>query len=507
MPAAAQTATATLFIEARDSAGAVLPGVDVRLVNQANAVERVATTTAAGTVAVPLLPAGTYSATASLPGFKKDVVNDLRLEAGGKGNLDLVLMAGSFEESIVVSADAGRLRTGDSTLGESFEGRLLVMMPVENRDFLQFTYQAPGAAPPAPGSRLSTQANAGVNVAGAREAANNFLLDGVDNNDLFLNRLVVTPSLDAIQEFTLVQNTYDAEYGRSTGAQVNVVMKSGGSRARGSLFEYFRDEALDARGVVRRARRAHAAVPAAPVRRHGRRADRPARAASISPASKASDAQRRDPRRPRAHRARAGGRFQRQRRRAARSAHRRPFPGNRIPADRLDPAGVSMAALYPDPNRAAAGQNFVSSPAGSRDGLQVTRQDRPPRLARDPVVPALQLHRDDRDQPFPARGRNLPGFGISVLDDGQNAAAGALAGAAARRLQRAAGRLEPAAARERAARARARRLRGAGHHGPPAAGGRHRVLRRSCWPATRRSATIRTCRCRGGRTPSTSATA
>ncbi len=252
--AGAQTATATLVIEARDSAGALLPGVEVRLLNQATAVERVTTTTNAGTVVVSLLPAGHYTATASLAGFKKDVVTDLRLEAGGKGNLDLVLIAGPFEESVVVSADAGRLRAGGSTLGESFEGRLLVMMPVENRDFLQFTYQSPGAATPAPGSRLSTQANVGVNASGAREAANNFLLDGVDNNDLFLNRLVVTPSLDSVQEFTLVQNTYDAEYGRNSGAQVNVVTRSGGSRARGSLFEYLAYRSARRPGGVRPAR-------------------------------------------------------------------------------------------------------------------------------------------------------------------------------------------------------------------------------------------------------------
>ncbi len=301
MPAAAQTATATLIVEARDSAGALLPGVEVRLVNQATAVERVTTTTDAGTAIVALLPAGHYTATASLTGFKKDVVKDLRLEAGGKGNLDLVLIVGAFEESVIVSADAGRLRAGGSTLGESFEGRLLVMMPVENRDFLQFTYQSPGAATPAPGSRLSTQANAGVNASGAREAANNFLLDGVDNNDLFLNRLVATPSLDAVQEFTLVQNTYDAEYGRNSGAQVNVVTRSGGSRARGSLFEYWRTEALDAQGVFDPPGEPAAAVPQAPVRRHRGRADRSAPQLLFPQCRRPVDPGRRDACEPRAH--------------------------------------------------------------------------------------------------------------------------------------------------------------------------------------------------------------
>ena len=89
-----------------------------------------------------------------------------------------------------------------------------------------------------------------MNVAGARESSNNFLLDGVDNNDLFLNRVLVTPSLDAVQEFTLLTSSYDAEYGRSAGAQVNVVLKSGAQRLSGSAYEFFRDRSLEARGAL-----------------------------------------------------------------------------------------------------------------------------------------------------------------------------------------------------------------------------------------------------------------
>jgi hypothetical protein len=423
-PAFAQTSTATLFIEARDSAGALLPGVEIQLVNQASLVERVATTTGSGTVMVPLLPPGAYTATASLSGFKKDVVTDLRLDAGGKGNLDLVLVAGAFEESIVVSADAGGLRTGDSTLGESFDGRLLVMMPVENRDFLQFTYQSPGAATPAPGSRLSTQANAGVNVSGAREAANNFLLDGVDNNDLFLNRLVVTPSLDAIQEFTLVQNTYDAEYGRNSGAQVNVVTKSGGSRVRGSLFEYWRHEALDAHGAFDPPdertplfrRHQFGGTVGGPIARlpsfYFANVDGLWTRSAETRVSHVPTAQER------------AGDFS-----ASAVVLRDPltglaFPGNRIPAERLDPVGARVAGLYPDPNREASGQNLIASPTGTRDGLQLTiKTDHHP-WRNHPFFVRYSLTADDRDQPFPARARNLPGFGISVVDVGHNAAAG-----------------------------------------------------------------------------------
>ena len=127
-------------------------------------------------------------------------------------------------------------------------------------------------APPAPGSRLSTQGNTGVNSAGAREAANNYLLDGVDNNDQFLNRLVINPSLDAIQEFSLLQNTYDAEYGRSAGAQLNMVLKSGTRTRHGSLYEFFRHSALDARNALDTGDAAETPAPAATVRRDAGRA-------------------------------------------------------------------------------------------------------------------------------------------------------------------------------------------------------------------------------------------
>ena len=109
-----------------------------------------------------------------------------------------------------ISADVSRLQPGGGASARCSTADA-VMMPMDTRDFLQFTYRAPGAAPPAPGSRRRAKGTR-ASMTGAREAANNFLLDGTDNNDLFLNRLVATPSLDAIQEFTLVQNTYNAEY-------------------------------------------------------------------------------------------------------------------------------------------------------------------------------------------------------------------------------------------------------------------------------------------------------
>jgi hypothetical protein len=420
----AQTATATLFVEARDAAGAPLAAVDIRLVNQASRQVRTVKTTSEGAASVPLIAAGVYDATATLRGFKQAVVTDLRLDAGGKGTLDLVLVPGDYSEAVVVSADASTLRVGGGTIGESFDGRTLVMMPMSDRNFLQFTYQVPGAAPPAPGSRLSSEGNAGVNVSGAREAANNFLLDGIDNNDWFLNRLVTTPSLDAVQEFTVVQNTYDAEYGRNAGAQINVVLKSGGAETHGSLFEYFRHESLDARGAFdppgegkprfRRSQFGGTLGGRLPlvhgfyfVSAEGLRTESadtrvtsvptlPERAGDFSQ----SGISLRDPL--------TGG----------------PFPGNRIPEERLDPAGVRVAELYPAPNRPDAARNFGLSPSGRHDGVQLAAKTDHRLWRQTPFFVRYALTSDDRDTPFAAHGRNLPGFGIGTTDVGQNLAAG-----------------------------------------------------------------------------------
>lgn len=246
----AQTPTATIFVELRDQTGAVLPGVVVTLTNQANGIGRTGVTTPEGTLVVPLLQAGTYTLVAALDGYKTEVVRDIKVQAAVKGMLNLVLQPGAYTEQVIVAADLTTLRVGNSTVGEVFDGQTLLTLPVTERDAMQFTYQAPGVSTPAPGSRLSTQGNIGLNSSGAREASNNFLLDGIDNNDLFLNRLVVNPSLDAIQEFSLLQNTYDAEYGRNAGAQMNVVLKSGTSNLHGTAYEFFRDSSMDARNPL-----------------------------------------------------------------------------------------------------------------------------------------------------------------------------------------------------------------------------------------------------------------
>ena len=421
----AQPLTATLLIEVVDSTGAAVPGVGLSVAHQASGVERIGTTGAGGTAVVSLLQPGDYTVVARLPGFRQTSIAAFHLEAGAKRSFTLVLTPGDVSETVTVTADAARARTGATAVGEVFSGQVLMMTPVASRDVGEFAWQAAGAAPPAPGSRLAGEGGTPVNVSGAREASNNYLLDGVDNNDLFLNRVLVTPSLDAVQEFTLLTSTYDAEFGRSAGGQVNVVLKSGGRRLSGSAYEFFRDRRLESRGALDAAgepepyRRRHqfggtlggpapllrgfffAAVEGVRDRTAETRLARVPTAAERSGDFSASGAAVVDP------------------------FTGEPFAGGRIPASRIDPTGARIAALYPRPNRDGSdGSNFVSSPVGPNDTWQVTIKTDHRAASASPFFLRYTVARDDRTDPFGTPEASLPGYGTSTLDIGHNFAAG-----------------------------------------------------------------------------------
>jgi hypothetical protein len=424
MPAPAQTAGATLLVESRDQSGTPMPGVLVTIKGDDTGLERAGTTVEDGTVWLVRLPAGTYTLSAVRGGFKTEVVRNIRLEAAARVRMTLVFKPGDYTEQVAVEADASTLKVGNSAVGAVFDSETLQTLPVPEREALEFAGQAAGVAPPAPGSRLSTQGNTGVNSGGARESSNNYLLDGVDNNDQFLNRLVINPSLDAIQEFAILQNTYDAEYGRSAGAQLNMVLKSGTRLVHGTAYEFFRDSALDSRNALappglpkpERQRHQFGGTIGGPLWRplsfyfinaeaiNGREAD--TRLAHVPSALErggdfsASGVTIRDP-------------FTGQ-----------PFTGNVLPASRISAAGLAAANLYPAPNNPDPQTNFASSPLASRTAAQFTIKTDHHVWQGSPLMLRYSFSRDDRDQPFPVRSRNLPGFGISVLDQGHNLAGG-----------------------------------------------------------------------------------
>ena len=424
VPARAQSTAAAILVDVRDSAAAPVQGVLVSLTSQATSVVRAGTTIEDGTTWIVRLPPGTYTLTAVRGGFKTRVVRDIIVESSARSRITVVLEPGDYNEEVVVTADASTVRIGNAAVGAVFDAHTLQALPSSARDVLEFAAQAPGMAPPAPGSRLSTQGNTGLNSAGAREASNNFLLDGLDNNDQFLNRLVINPSLDAVHEFALLQNTYDAEYGRSAGAQLNIVLKSGTNVTRGTAYEFFRHSALDARNALDTG---ESAQPQHQRHQFGGTVGGPLRLGESFYFISAEGTRGREGETRLAHvptDAERRGDFS-----ASAFAVRdpltgQPFFGNVIPASRLSAAGVAAANLYPSPNRADPQRNFAASPLAHRSAGQFTIKTDHTIWRNSPLTLRYSYSRDARDQPYPVRGRNLPGFGISVLDRGHHAGAG-----------------------------------------------------------------------------------
>jgi carboxypeptidase family protein/TonB-dependent receptor-like protein len=229
-----------------DPSGAVVRNARITVLNEATNAVRTAETNDDGDFTVALLPPGRYRVTAESAGFRKSIFGDVTVDVDQTARVDFALEVGAATEEVRVKDTPPAIQTDTSTLGQVVNNRLVQNLPLNERNFLNFALLVPGSQLPAEGSQNSTQGGA-LSVNGAREQSNNFLLDGVDNNDPYINQYVALPSVDAIQEFKVQSSDYSAEYGRTGGAQINVVLKSGTNAFHGSLFEYFRNRNMDAK--------------------------------------------------------------------------------------------------------------------------------------------------------------------------------------------------------------------------------------------------------------------
>ncbi len=148
-------------------------------------------------------------------------------------------------EQVNVTAEAGLIQTDSAALSTVIQNREIRNLPLDGRNFYQLTLLVPGSAPAAQGSAGSDRGDFAFNINGAREDANNYLLDGVYNGDPKLNGFAVTPPVDAVREHEVLTNSYDASFGRNVGGQVNVVLQSGTNRLHGTVYEFFRNAVLD----------------------------------------------------------------------------------------------------------------------------------------------------------------------------------------------------------------------------------------------------------------------
>jgi Carboxypeptidase regulatory-like domain/TonB dependent receptor len=234
-----------------DPSGAVLGGVKVAAVNEATGVIQDAITNDSGDYVFPNLAVGTYTVNFELTGFKKDVQKGISLDVNQVITLNMKMQLGGTQEVVDVTSEAPLVDTTSTQLGAVVNNRSVNELPLNARDTYQFLQLQPGVQSQlgSSGGTFYGSDDAGaVSVNGGRGRANNFSVNGGDANDQFANLPTIQPTPDAIEEFRVISNTFDAEYGRNSGAVVNVITKSGTNQWHGNVYEYFRNTVLNAQG-------------------------------------------------------------------------------------------------------------------------------------------------------------------------------------------------------------------------------------------------------------------
>ena len=252
LPLNAQVDRGSIVGTLTDPAGARVAGAEVTITNLAANQSTKVATDEEGNFAARLLKIGTYSITAVKQGFQKTVASGIDVGVNQTVRVDLALKVGSAAETVEVTEAAPLLQTETSSLGTLETQKRISDLPLNGRNFIQLAYLGPGANGGQTATNVSggvfenERANEAISVNGLRVSNNNFLLNGVDNNEFGLGGTIVLPAPDAIQEFRTEENSMSAEFGRG-GAAVNVVLKSGTNRVHGGAYEFLRNQAFDAK--------------------------------------------------------------------------------------------------------------------------------------------------------------------------------------------------------------------------------------------------------------------
>jgi outer membrane receptor protein involved in Fe transport len=370
----AQRTTADVLGTVTDASGSVLPNVKITIHNLDTAANYAAESDKSGEYAVTQLPVGRYSIKAVSSGFKTWTVPAVTLAIGDRLRQDVRLELGALEQSVEVTAASPALQTDSSSLSNLVSTQALEDLPLNGRNFVVLAQLTAGAAEgestglpsgTRPDDRRLTSA---VSVNAQPTSFNNFTIDGVDDNERFIGTVIVKPSVDALQEMRVQTNLYSAEFGRTAGGVINFVTKSGTNAFHGSLFEFFRNQHLDARsffagakppyhqnqfggsngGAIRKNRvfyfgdyegfRMHqgqAFVDSVPTA-----AERQGNFAGLNPIF--------DPL-------------------TTNGSSRTAFAGNQIPANRINPISQSLINLYPLPLRSGLVNNYTYQPVKTQN--------------------------------------------------------------------------------------------------------------------------------------------
>ena len=417
----AQSTRGSIGGQLTDAAKKPVSGAAVTLVEQETNKKRTAVSGLQGDFLITLLDPGTYRLEVDAPGYRPHVRN-LVLDLNQEIRVEVPLLPGKTTEQVNVTATRSLLRTDSSTVGGVIDNRQVQGLPLDGRDFYELSLLLPGAVPAAEGSAASVRGSFAINVNGAREDANDFLLDGVYNGDPKLNGTAVSPPVDAVREFEVLSSTCDASFGRNGGGQISVVLRSGGNQFHGTAYEFFRNAIFDARNYFAPSdapapqdqRNQFGGTLGGPVSRNrtfffadyqGTRDSTGITQVTNVPTL-----------------AERAGDFSQSSLVPIDPSTGAPFPNLKIPSYYLNPAGLAIAALYPAPNRDVPNQNYVSSPAGRvRDDHFDVRLDHA-------LAPSSQLTfrysfgDESLFEPFTGPSFPLvPGYGDHVPSRAQNA--------------------------------------------------------------------------------------
>src|SRR5215467_1933091 len=375
----AQISTGTIVGVVEDASGAVIPNAQVTIRQTATGDTRKTVTTGAGEFHVPFLQVGPYALTATAGGFKTKTVSGIMLQVDQTANLQIKLEVGATTETVEVTGAAPLVDSATSSLGQVIENKSIVDMPLNGRNPFSLGLLSGNTTP-----MFGMGSNLPFIAGGGRFSANEVTLDGVDNNTVSnagaigRNGIAVVPSVDAVQEFKVKTNNFSAEFGHAAGAVINATIKSGTNQYHGTVFEFLRNNNLDANNFFTNA----AGLPRAPFHQnqfggaiggpvvHNRTfffADYQGTRQATSAGSTIRDVP------PAALRS---GNFSGVATPIYDPATRQigpngvvvatPFAGNIIPQNRLNPTAVAIAELVPDPNFGAPGalaRNFFYQPA------------------------------------------------------------------------------------------------------------------------------------------------
>lgn len=366
----AQAPTATVLGRITDSTGAVIAGVQIKITNLDTNIARTVPSNEVGDYTMPFLNPGRYALEASADGFRSYRRPELVLAVEQAFRVDIRLEVGAVTESVTVNEATPVLNTESGTRGEVISKEEIAEIPLDARNFADLALLSGGVIPKGDGGDGSLAVN------GGRADNTGFLMDGMNNTQRRNTGAVINPPLEGVQEFKMITSGFSAEYGRYAGGVLTVVTKSGSNRFRGSLYEFFRNDAMDARGYFDKTknklrRNQFGSTISGPVWIPKLYQGRDRTFFMVTWESlRLTGGQSQlgivpQPEMLRGDFSRAVDAFGRPLRIVDPLNARAPFPNNQIPESRLNPVALNLAKSFPAPNLFAGANNFIVQANGT----------------------------------------------------------------------------------------------------------------------------------------------